>query len=124
MEDVGIFYGHLVNFPAIWNIFYIYIWHMYMAIWYSSSRFGTFYPFWYVVPRKIWQTLRRGRRSLKTRMDQHLNILRASLRTPFCIFSNRLFFSYSVRFFFCVFFFLSSLLILFTLSIFLSFLRC
>jgi hypothetical protein len=27
MEDVGIFYGH----------------------------FGVFFPFWYVVPRKIWQ---------------------------------------------------------------------
>jgi hypothetical protein len=31
----------LVNFMAIWLIF--------------SPNFGTFYPFWYVVPRKIWQ---------------------------------------------------------------------
>jgi hypothetical protein len=39
MEDVGIFYGHLFNFPSIWQMF---------------PRFGTFYTFWYVVPRKIW----------------------------------------------------------------------
>jgi hypothetical protein len=46
MEDVGIFYVQLVNFPAIWHI-----------LW----PFGIFshvlvhlYPFWYVVSRKIW----------------------------------------------------------------------
>jgi hypothetical protein len=42
MEDVGIFYGHLVNFPAIWYI----LWSL-----------GVFPPFWYIVLRKIWQTL-------------------------------------------------------------------
>jgi hypothetical protein len=26
-----------------------------MAIWYMLHRFGTFYTFWYVVPRRIWQ---------------------------------------------------------------------
>jgi hypothetical protein len=26
----------------------------FMAIWHIFTRFGTFYPFWYVVPRKIW----------------------------------------------------------------------
>jgi hypothetical protein len=26
-----------------------------MAIWYMFPRFGTFYPFWHVVTRKIWQ---------------------------------------------------------------------
>jgi hypothetical protein len=47
MEDVSIFYVHLINFPDIWYI-----------LW----PFGTFlpvvvhfYPFWYVVPRKIRQ---------------------------------------------------------------------
>jgi hypothetical protein len=48
MEDVGIcvlwpfgkFSVHLVNVVAIWDI-----------VW----SFGTFFPFWYVVPRKIWQ---------------------------------------------------------------------
>jgi hypothetical protein len=35
IEDVGIFYGHLVNFPAILVYF--------MAIWYISPRFGMFY---------------------------------------------------------------------------------
>jgi hypothetical protein len=33
MEDVGIFNGHLVNFPAIWHI-----------LW----PFGIFYPDWYI----------------------------------------------------------------------------
>jgi hypothetical protein len=36
----GIFYGHLVYFVAIWCILLL---------------FGIFFPFWYVVPRKIWQ---------------------------------------------------------------------
>jgi hypothetical protein len=40
MTDVGIFCGHSVNFPVIWNV-----------LW----SFGIFLPFWYVVPRKIWQ---------------------------------------------------------------------
>jgi hypothetical protein len=37
---VARFYAHLVYFVAIWNI-----------LWLS----GTFFQFWYVVPRKIWQ---------------------------------------------------------------------
>jgi hypothetical protein len=40
MEDFGKFYGHLVYFTAIW---------------YSSWLFGTFFQFWYVVTKKIWQ---------------------------------------------------------------------
>jgi hypothetical protein len=40
MEDVSIFYGHLAYFTAIWYI-----------LW----PFGIFFPFWYVVQRKIWQ---------------------------------------------------------------------
>jgi hypothetical protein len=36
----GQFSGHLAQFMTIWYIF---------------PRFGTFYPLWYVVPRKIWQ---------------------------------------------------------------------
>jgi hypothetical protein len=47
MEDGGIFYGHLVYFTAIWHIF--------VAIWYILRLFNTFFPFWYVAPRKIWQ---------------------------------------------------------------------
>jgi hypothetical protein len=38
--DIGKLYGHLVNFVAIWYILWL---------------FGTFFPFWYVVPTKIWQ---------------------------------------------------------------------
>jgi hypothetical protein len=47
MEDVGIFYGHLVHF---------------MVFCYTLWTFGTvrgnmlyIFPFWYFVPRKIWQ---------------------------------------------------------------------
>jgi hypothetical protein len=48
MENGGTFYDHLVYFTIIWNV-----------LW----PFGTFYrhlvnfffPFWYVVLRKIWQ---------------------------------------------------------------------
>jgi hypothetical protein len=46
MEDGGLFYGHLVYFTAIWHSghqkFVIVIWYI-------------FFPFWYVVQRKIWQ---------------------------------------------------------------------
>jgi hypothetical protein len=48
MVDVGI--------PILWpygqfsgHLAYV------MAIWYMFPRFGTFYPFWHVVTRKIWQ---------------------------------------------------------------------
>jgi cellobiose-specific phosphotransferase system component IIC len=40
MENLGIFYDHLVYFTAIENI-----------LW----SFGIFSPVWYLVPRKIWQ---------------------------------------------------------------------
>jgi hypothetical protein len=43
MEDVGIFglcYCHLVYFVAISHILLL---------------FGTFFPVWYALPRKIWQ---------------------------------------------------------------------
>jgi hypothetical protein len=40
MEDAGIFYSHLVYFTAIWYILWL---------------FGISFPFWYVVPRQIWQ---------------------------------------------------------------------
>jgi hypothetical protein len=40
MEDVGIVYVLWVYFTDIWYILWL---------------FGIFSPFWYVVPRKIWQ---------------------------------------------------------------------
>jgi hypothetical protein len=48
MEDVGIFYGRLV---------YIFYFHLvyFEAIWYILWLFGIFFPFWYVLTRKIWQ---------------------------------------------------------------------
>jgi hypothetical protein len=59
-EDVGIcmailsilrpnciVYCHLVYFVVIWYIFSI--------LAYFTTFFGIFFPFWYFVPRKIWQ---------------------------------------------------------------------
>jgi hypothetical protein len=47
MEDVGIFYCHLVYFTVIWYILWLF-----GFLW----SFGIFFPFWYVVSRKIWQS--------------------------------------------------------------------
>jgi hypothetical protein len=60
MEEVGLFYGHLVYFTVIWYIsrpFGIFYGHLvyFTAIWYILSSFGRLIPFWYVLPRKIWQ---------------------------------------------------------------------
>jgi hypothetical protein len=60
-ENVGIFYGHLVYFTCIWyslRPFGIQYGHLvyFTAIWLILCPFGILYfPFWYVVPRNIWQ---------------------------------------------------------------------
>jgi hypothetical protein len=64
LRPFGIFYGHLVYFMSI-LLYFMAIWLFYchlvyfMAIWYIlwpfGIIFGDFFPFWYVVPRKIWQ---------------------------------------------------------------------
>jgi hypothetical protein len=46
MEDVGIFMA--IYFSAKWCI-------LHLAILYISWSFCTFFPFWYVVLRNIWQ---------------------------------------------------------------------
>jgi hypothetical protein len=58
MEDVGIFYGHLVHFKVFC---------------YNLGTFGivrgylvNFFPFWYFVPRKIWQSWRDDEKETKT----------------------------------------------------------
>jgi TM2 domain-containing membrane protein YozV len=48
MEDVGKFLVHLVCFAAIWYVYF-------MAIGYIFWLLGTFFRFWCVVARKIWQ---------------------------------------------------------------------
>jgi hypothetical protein len=48
LENVDVFYGHLKYFIDIRDI-------TYMAIWYILCLLGTFFPFWYQAPRKIWQ---------------------------------------------------------------------
>jgi hypothetical protein len=44
IKDVGIFFGHLVYTTAI-----LYI------LWSFCIFYGYFFPFWYFLPRKIWQ---------------------------------------------------------------------
>jgi hypothetical protein len=47
MEEVGIFYGPLVNF----NLFCYILWTFGIV----CGNLVYFFPFWYFVPRKIWQ---------------------------------------------------------------------
>jgi hypothetical protein len=47
MEDVGIFYGHLVAF----TVFHYILWTFGIV----RDNLAYFSPFWYFVPRKIWQ---------------------------------------------------------------------
>jgi hypothetical protein len=47
MEDGGIFDGSLVDLTAVW-----YFWGPFGKFY---DHFGTFFPFWYFVTRKIWQ---------------------------------------------------------------------
>jgi hypothetical protein len=44
MEDVGIFYGHYGHL-----VYYVTLWQFY------GYLCSIFFPFWYVVSRKIWQ---------------------------------------------------------------------
>jgi hypothetical protein len=53
MEDVGVLYAHLVAPPAIWYILWPFGIH-------TSPILVYFFPFWFVVPRKIWQTYKAG----------------------------------------------------------------
>jgi hypothetical protein len=48
LEDAGAFYGPLVYFTYGHLVYFV-------AIWYILLPFGIFFPFWYVVPRQIWQ---------------------------------------------------------------------
>jgi hypothetical protein len=54
MDDVGIFYGHLVYFTAIWCIYGHLVYSLPCGM-YMYCSFGVGFPFWYVVTRKIWQ---------------------------------------------------------------------
>jgi hypothetical protein len=47
MEDDGIFYGHLVHF----RVFCYILWTFGII----RGNLVYFFPFWYFVPRKIWQ---------------------------------------------------------------------
>jgi hypothetical protein len=67
MEDVGIFYGHLVYFTFD-------ILHGHLVYVHILCSFGIFYgymvyflPFWYIVPIKIWQPWLRRSPNTKVR---------------------------------------------------------
>jgi hypothetical protein len=47
MEDVGIFYGHLVHY----TVFCYILWTLGIV----RGNLVYFPPFWYFAPRKIWQ---------------------------------------------------------------------
>jgi hypothetical protein len=40
MENVGIFYVHLVHFTAIWYMYFVAIWYILKLFWYIFPRFG------------------------------------------------------------------------------------
>jgi hypothetical protein len=61
MEDVGIFYSYLVYFTTIWSILWPFGIHMLLL-------FDTFFPFWYAVPRKIWQPWSEGLKDKRRHM--------------------------------------------------------
>jgi hypothetical protein len=64
VENVGIFYGHWVYFVVFWyillplGIFYSHVVFLWPFIFYIVIflSFGAFFQFWYVVPRKTWQS--------------------------------------------------------------------
>jgi hypothetical protein len=82
MENLGIFYDHLVYFTAIGNIllpFSIFCGHL---VYFS--------PFWYFVPRKIWQPWWRVQHPQRSSVE-HTSVLHykksgtAALRVPLVI---------------------------------------
>jgi hypothetical protein len=62
-ERFGKFYGHLVHFNIIWpfGIFY--------------GHFGTFFPFWFVVPRKNLATQVKCEKKGKTKLFSRQNFV-------------------------------------------------
>jgi hypothetical protein len=55
MEDVGIFYGHLVYFMTIWSSlrpFHLFNGHF---VYVFCGNLVYISPFWYIAPSKIWQ---------------------------------------------------------------------
>jgi hypothetical protein len=55
MEDVGIFYCHSV-------------------IWYTLWSFDIYFPFWYVLPRKIWQPFLLNGSARHEGHDDHVHV--------------------------------------------------
>jgi hypothetical protein len=55
MEDVGIFYGHLVYFMDIWSTLHTAIWYTLWTLGIFCGNLVYFSMFLYIVLRKIWQ---------------------------------------------------------------------
>jgi hypothetical protein len=54
LEDVGIFYDHLVYFNDT-LVYFVTIWSILWSFGIFHNYLEYFFTFWYVVPRKIWQ---------------------------------------------------------------------
>jgi hypothetical protein len=61
MEDIGTFYGHLVQFTVFCYIFLTFV--------KVRGNWAYFIPFWYFVPRKIWQPWGRERKKIPVRIS-------------------------------------------------------
>jgi hypothetical protein len=67
MEDVGIFYGHLVHFAVFCYI----LWTFGIV----RGNLVNLFPFWYFVPRKIWQPCVRPRLLCKDDLEKKLALM-------------------------------------------------
>jgi hypothetical protein len=72
MKVVGKFYGQSVSFMYLHTAFSYISWSFCIL----CGRFGIFLPFWYVLPRKIWQPCSR----LPCQCDNHLKLSLIVLR--------------------------------------------
>jgi hypothetical protein len=80
----------LVHFVAIWS--FSAIWCI-LWLWWSL---GIFFPFWYVVSRKIWQPCFRGSEKFGNKSGRHswvicIPLLCMTLAMIFCHFSRHIF---------------------------------
>jgi hypothetical protein len=77
MEDVGIFYGQLVHFTVFCYI-----------LWTFGKVHGNlvyFFPFWYFVPRKIWQPCGKVQGSINLSLQKYkhnLSRIKCFVRGP------------------------------------------
>jgi hypothetical protein len=87
MENFGVSHGYLLYFMAIWyfcgHLVFMWPFGNFLVIWYFCGHFGNFFPFLFIVPRKIWQpcpkdicvvgTAAYVRRNLSEKLDSRKN---------------------------------------------------